>query len=130
LESGREVQESLQDQLEKSSPNFYLLCLAELDAGRQLLRPEYFASRATFVAQLRRLIAAPAQPSQPVPSLQAYADSQKWWLESMIRRMSKTVNPTLNRTAAGEPVPDSNGNVRRCRLVWRYADTRLWNTEV
>jgi hypothetical protein len=28
-------------------------------------------------------------------------------------------NPALNRTAAGESVPDSYGSVRRCRLVWR-----------
>jgi hypothetical protein len=85
LERGRHAQNQLGDQLSKSSPDFNLLCLAELDAGSQLLRPEYFASRATFLAQLKRLIAAPTQPSQPVPSLQAYRDSQKWWLESMIQ---------------------------------------------
>ena len=85
LDSGNHVQNQIGDQLSKSSPDFKLLCLAELDAGSQLLRPEYFASRATFVAQLRRLIASPTQPSQPVPSLQAYRDSQKWWLESMIQ---------------------------------------------
>jgi hypothetical protein len=85
VESESHVQNQVGDQLSKSSPPFNLLCLAELDAGSQLLHPEYFASRATFVAQLRRLIASPTQPSRPVPSLQAYKDSQKWWLESMIQ---------------------------------------------
>ncbi len=30
------------------------------------------------------------------------------------------LNPTLNRTAAGEPVSGSDGCVRRCRLAWRW----------
>lgn len=85
LESGRKVQESLGGHLEKSSPDFNLLCLAELDAGTHLLRAEYFVSRAVFVTQLRRLIAEPTEPSRPVASIQAYRDSQKWWLESMLQ---------------------------------------------
>jgi hypothetical protein len=85
LEKGHEAQNSLGDQLSKSSPNFHLLCLAELDAGKQLLRPENFVSRTAFLDQLRRLITEPTTPSQPVPSLQAYRDSQKWWVESVIQ---------------------------------------------
>ena len=30
----------------------------------------------------------------------------------------KTPNPTLNRTATGECAPNSDGSIRRCRLVW------------
>jgi hypothetical protein len=85
LERARKAEQQFRDQLSKSSPNFDLLCLAELDAGSQLLRPEYFVSRAKFVTHLRRLIAEPTQPSRSVPSIQAYRDSQKWWLESMIQ---------------------------------------------
>jgi hypothetical protein len=85
LEKARHAQNQLSVHLSKSSPHFNLLCLAELDAGSQLLRPEYFASRATLVAQLKRLITAPTQPSQPVTSLREYRDSQKWWLESIIQ---------------------------------------------
>ena len=89
MESGLKAQDQLGEQLSKSSPDFHLLCLAELDAGIHLLRPQYFSSRATFVAQLRRLIAQPTTPSRPVPSIQAYRDSQKWWLESMIQVYEK-----------------------------------------
>jgi hypothetical protein len=32
--------------------------------------------------------------------------------------MKRRLNPALNRTAAGEPVPDSHGRERRCPLVW------------
>ena len=84
MERGRKAREGLDEQLSKSSPDFHLLCLAELDAGGHLLRPEYFSTRVVFVAQLRRLIAEPTAPSRPVPSIEAYRDSQKWWLESMI----------------------------------------------
>jgi len=85
LEKASKAQTELGDRISKSSPDFYHLCLAELDAARHLLRPEYFASRDKFVAQMRRLIAEPTQPSRGVPSIQAYRDSQKWWLESMIQ---------------------------------------------
>lgn len=84
LQSGRDALNQHGDQLSKSSPDFFLLCLAELDAGSQLARAEYFATRATFLAQLRRLTAEPTRPSRPVPSIEAYRESQKWWLESMV----------------------------------------------
>jgi hypothetical protein len=88
LASARQTLDHLGEQLSKSSPDFHLLCLAELDAGSCLSRSE-FSSRAAFVAELKRLAAEPTAPSQPVPSLQAYRDSQKWWLESLVKQYER-----------------------------------------
>jgi hypothetical protein len=85
LKQARKAQDEVAGKLSSSSSGFYLLCLAELDAGGQLLTGDCFSSRARFVAQLRRLMAEPSTPSEPVPSIQAYRDSQRWWLESLIR---------------------------------------------
>jgi hypothetical protein len=66
--------------------SFYVLCLAETDAISSFRAPECFSSRAAFVTELRRLIAEPTTPSRPVPSVQAYRDSQKWFLENEIKQ--------------------------------------------
>ena len=66
--------------------NFTLLCLAETDAISSFHAPECFSSRAAFIAELRRLIAEPTTPSRPVPNVQAYRDSQKWFLEMEIKQ--------------------------------------------
>ena len=84
LERAHRAQNDLGEQLSKSSPDFHLLCVAELDAGSQLVQSGCFSTREAFVAELKRLIAEPTVPSRPVPSLQAYKDSQKWWLESLL----------------------------------------------
>jgi hypothetical protein len=68
------------------SSGFYVLCLAELDAISSFHAPECFSSRAALIEELRRLIAAPTSPSRPVPSVQAYRDSQKWFLEHEIKQ--------------------------------------------
>jgi len=68
------------------SSGFYVLCLAELDAVSSFDAPECFSSRAALIEELRRLIAAPTNPSRPVPSVQAYRDSQKWFLEHEIKQ--------------------------------------------
>ena|SRR2546425_3286274 len=85
LEQAHRAQNDFGKQLAKSSPDFHLLCVAELDAGSQLVESGCFSTREALVAELRRLIAEPTVPSGPVPSLQAYRDSQKWWLESMLQ---------------------------------------------
>jgi len=68
------------------STGFYLLCLAEVDAISSFNAPDCFNSRVAFVAELRRLIAAPTTPSRPIPNLQAYKDSQKWFLQHEIEQ--------------------------------------------
>lgn len=85
LANAEDAQARLGEQLSKSSPDFYHLCLAELDAGHNILRSECFETRATFLAGLRRLISEPTSPSRPVQSLQAYREKQKYWLEQLIK---------------------------------------------
>jgi hypothetical protein len=41
---------------------------------------------------------------------------------------TKRLNPALNRTAALDLGPDSDGSVGRCRLVWCYAEMRILET--
>lgn len=86
LESGRTALVQFGEQLSKGSPDFYILCLAELDAGNKLLRSECFLSRATFLSEVRKLIIEPTEPSSAVPSVEAYRASQKWWLESILQQ--------------------------------------------
>ena len=68
---------------------FYVLCLSELDAGVQLSKPEYFMSRAAFVAECRRLLVEPTIPSRPVPSVEGYQRAQRFWLEFIIERYER-----------------------------------------
>src|SRR5690348_7618519 len=42
-------------------------------------------------------------------------------MEHCENRWKINANPALNRTAAGEPVPDSHGSLRHCRLLWCWA---------
>jgi len=86
LDKGRRAMDQLGPQLVTSSPGFYVLCLAEVDAAAAFHSPQCFTSRATFFAELRRVIAQPTTPSRPVPSVQAYIDSQKWFLEWEIKK--------------------------------------------
>lgn len=85
LRRAREADAELGEQLSRSSPNFQLLSVAEIDATEQILESGCFASPDALLAELRRLIAEPVPPSRHVPSIQAYRDSQKWWLESMLQ---------------------------------------------
>ena len=85
-ESVRQALDQLGQKLAASSPDFYVLCLAELDAVGGFNWSECFSSRAVFLSELRRLIAKPSTPSRPVPNVQAYRDSQKWWLESVVKQ--------------------------------------------
>ena len=85
LQRARRAHGELGGQLSKSSPAFHLLSVAELDAGDRIIHSGCFATRSELVAELRRLIAEPTTPAHPVPDLQAYRASQKWWLESMLQ---------------------------------------------
>jgi hypothetical protein len=85
MEKGHKFLERLGEQFSKSNPDFYVLSLAELDAANHFTRPACFSSREAFIRELKRLIGEPTEPSRVVPSVQAYRDSQKWWLESLLR---------------------------------------------
>jgi len=51
-----------------------------LDAATQFVKPEFFASREAFLAELRRLMIEPTTPSRAVPSIQEYQGAQRRWL--------------------------------------------------
>ena len=92
----REMVEAVRSGMDRSSQKtdgallgFHVLCLAELDAASHFTRPECFVTRAAFVAELRRLIAEPTTPSRTVSSVRAYNDSQKWWLEWIVKQYNK-----------------------------------------
>jgi hypothetical protein len=80
----RQFQERFDQQAPGPLSGFLLLCVAELDAGSRLISSRCFASRDSFLAEIRRLIAEPTAPSRPVASMDAYRDAQMWWLESVI----------------------------------------------
>jgi hypothetical protein len=85
-EQGRRGLEKFGEQLSISSTDFYILCLAEVDAAQVLMQPQCLASRAAFVAEIKRLIAEPTMPSRPVASVETYRGSQKWWLEFLLEQ--------------------------------------------
>jgi hypothetical protein len=64
---------------------FYMACVGGLDAASHFTKPEYFGSRAAFVAELRRLMTEPTAPSRPDPSLVEYQRAQRRWLEQITR---------------------------------------------
>ena len=86
VESARRGQDMLEQKAGGKTSDFCILCLSELDAVVEFARPECLASRAAFVAELRRLMLEPTTPSRPVPSIEAYQDSQRFWLEFMIKK--------------------------------------------
>jgi len=85
LVNSRRAMDQLRSNSGKSPSGFYVLCLAEVDAVATFTRPECFTSRAALIAEFRRLIAHPTTPSEPVPSLEAYIQSQKTFLEMEIK---------------------------------------------
>jgi hypothetical protein len=92
LESARQFQEKLDKEFRNPLSGFLRLCLAELDAGNQMLASGCFSSRASFLAEVRRLISEPTTPSRPVDNLEAYRSSQKWWLEFIISQYDSTLS--------------------------------------
>jgi hypothetical protein len=115
LEKGRQAVDQLGPKLVTSSPGFYVLCLAEVDAVGAFHSPECFASRSTFIAELERLIAEPTEPSRPVPSIQAYIESQRWFLQMEIKTM--TPNKSPEPTAVGACSSASRFTVFRRRWL-------------
>jgi hypothetical protein len=65
---------------------FYVVCVGGLDAATHFVKPESFASRAVFLAELRRLMIEPTLPSRPVPSIEEYQRAQKRWLELIVKK--------------------------------------------
>ncbi len=63
---------------------FYINCLSALDAATHFVKPESFVSYAAFVAELRRLMIEPTEPSRPVQSVAEYQRAQRHWLEQVI----------------------------------------------
>jgi len=64
LESARQFQEKLDKEVRTPLSGFFRLCLAEHDAGNQMLASCCFSSRASFLAEVRRLISEPTTPSR------------------------------------------------------------------
>ena len=91
----REELESMKhgaDALEQKGLNttgFYVACLGGLDAATHFTKPKYFASRATFVAELRRLVTEPTAPSRTVLSVEEYQRTQGRWLKGTIKEYGR-----------------------------------------
>jgi hypothetical protein len=101
------------EQLSRSSPDFYHLCLAEVDAVRWFIRPESFSSREAFVTTLKNLISHPTTPSCPILSVAAYEESQRSWLTSLVQQY-ETKNPegsVLTIDTEAEPRQLAGGGV-------------------
>ena len=60
---------------------FYVICVGGLDAATHFVKQEYFASRAAFSAELRRLMIEPTPPSRAVPTMEEYQRAQRRWLD-------------------------------------------------
>jgi hypothetical protein len=112
-----------------SSPDFYHLCLAELDALRCFTRPECLSSRAAYIAELKRLLAEPTTPSCPILSTELYQAKQRWWLASLIQEYETSsnkpdaVNPAMasgfqvERQWRGVTDPGRSANKRACLKI-------------
>jgi hypothetical protein len=68
-----------------NTSGFYISSVGGLDAATHFTSPEFFVTRAAFVAELRRLMIEPTAPSRPVPSVEEYQRSQRRWLEIIIK---------------------------------------------
>ena len=67
-----------------NTTDFYVACVGGLDAATHFTKPECFVSRAAFIAELRRLVAQPTEPSRTVPSVEEYQRAQRRWLENTL----------------------------------------------
>ena len=69
-----------------STTGFYLACVAALDAATEFVKPEFFVSRAAFIAELRRLMIEPTPPSRAFPRFVEYQGAQRRWLVSTVKK--------------------------------------------
>ena len=69
-----------------NTAGFYVVCVGGLDAATHFVKPDYFVSRAAFLAELRRLMIEPTPPSRGVPSIDEYQRSQRRRLEGIVKR--------------------------------------------
>lgn len=86
LEIMRHGATAIEQKADLNTTDFYITVIGGLDAANQFVKPEYFVSRATFVAEIRRLLLQPTAPSRPVSSVEQYQRTQRRWLESVINR--------------------------------------------
>jgi hypothetical protein len=89
LEMMRHGADGIEQKAGLNTTGFYVACLGGLDAATHFTKPKYFASRATFVAELRRLVTEPTAPSRPVPNVEEYQRTQGRWLERTIKRYDR-----------------------------------------
>ena len=86
LETMRHGADAIEKKAGLQTTGCYIACLGGLDAATHFTKPEYFVSRAVFVAELRRLVTHPTAPSRPVPSVEQYQQTQERWLQNIIRK--------------------------------------------
>jgi hypothetical protein len=86
LEITRQGADAIEQKAGFKTSSLYIACVGGLDAATHFTKPEYFVSRAAFVAELRRLMIEPTAPSRPVPSVEEYQRTQRRWLEQIVRR--------------------------------------------
>jgi len=85
LEMMRHGADAIEQKGGLNTSGFYTACVGGLDAATHFTKPEYFVSRAAFVAELRRLVTEPTAPSRPVPSVEEYQRAQGRWLQGIIK---------------------------------------------
>ena len=86
LEMMRHGADAIEQKGGLNTSGFFVACVGGLDAATHFTKPEYFVSRAAFVAELRRLRTEPTAPSRPVPSVEDYQRAQRRWLEDIIEK--------------------------------------------
>lgn len=86
LEMMRAGTEAIERKADLITNGFYIACVGGRDAATHFVQPEYFVSRAAFLAELRRLMMEPTTPSRRVPSIAEYQRSQRHWLERIVKR--------------------------------------------
>lgn len=69
-----------------NTTGFYVVCVGGLDAALEFAKPEFFVSRAAFLAELRRLTIESTTPSRAVPSIEGYQSAQRRWLTSIVKK--------------------------------------------
>ncbi len=90
IDAGRRALDHLDTESQgRIRSDIYIVFLAEFDAVLCYGRPECVASRAAFVAELKRLMVEPTAPSRPVHDLERYQHAQRSWLQYMMMRYDR-----------------------------------------
>lgn len=86
LEMMRHGTDAVEQKAGLNTSGFYIASVGGLDAATHFTIPEFFVTRATFVAELRRLMIEPTAPSRPIPNVEEYQRAQRHWLEIIIKK--------------------------------------------